>query len=74
MASHFRPTFWPSTLPWRLPEQGVNKAADLPWWHGEVRSLAQRSAAAAKEIKTLIGASVDEVNKVLVWSVMQAPR
>ncbi len=27
----------------------------------EVRSLAQRSAAAAKEIKTLIGASVDEV-------------
>lgn len=28
----------------------------------EVRSLAQRSAAAAKEIKTLIGASVDEVN------------
>jgi methyl-accepting chemotaxis protein len=28
---------------------------------GEVRSLAQRSAAAAKEIKTLIGASVDRV-------------
>ncbi len=30
---------------------------------GEVRSLAQRSAAAAKEIKTLIGASVDEVEQ-----------
>jgi methyl-accepting chemotaxis protein len=29
---------------------------------GEVRSLAQRSAAAAKEIKTLIGDSVDKVN------------
>jgi methyl-accepting chemotaxis protein len=29
---------------------------------GEVRSLAQRSAAAAKEIKTLIGASVDKVD------------
>jgi methyl-accepting chemotaxis protein len=28
---------------------------------GEVRSLAQRSAAAAKEIKTLIGTSVDRV-------------
>ena len=28
----------------------------------EVRSLAQRSAAAAREIKTLIGASVDKVN------------
>ncbi|MDP2833646.1 MAG: methyl-accepting chemotaxis protein [Pseudomonadota bacterium] len=29
---------------------------------GEVRSLAQRSASAAKEIKTLIGDSVDKVN------------
>jgi methyl-accepting chemotaxis protein len=29
---------------------------------GEVRSLAQRSAEAAKEIKDLIGASVDKVN------------
>ncbi|TXI24025.1 MAG: hypothetical protein E6Q67_03465 [Roseateles sp.] len=29
---------------------------------GEVRSLAQRSAAAAKEIKTLIGASVEKVD------------
>jgi methyl-accepting chemotaxis protein len=29
---------------------------------GEVRSLAQRSAAAAREIKTLIGASVDKVD------------
>jgi methyl-accepting chemotaxis protein len=29
---------------------------------GEVRNLAQRSAAAAKEIKTLIGASVDQVD------------
>ena len=30
---------------------------------GEVRSLAQRSAAAAKEIKTLIGASVEQVER-----------
>ena len=29
---------------------------------GEVRNLAQRSAAAAKEIKTLIGDSVDKVD------------
>ncbi len=41
----------------------MNKAGALPWCAGEVRSLAQRSAEAAKEIKSLITASVERVEQ-----------
>jgi hypothetical protein len=41
---------------------------------GEVRSLAQRSAEAAREIKTLIGASVERVEQGTRWSTRPAAR
>ena len=40
----------------------------------EVRSLAQRSAAAAKEIKALIGDSVDKVDAARGWWTRPARR
>jgi methyl-accepting chemotaxis protein len=40
----------------------------------EVRSLAGRSATAAKEIKTLIGASVDNVSQGCKWLSRPAAR
>ena len=39
----------------------VSKAAGSPWWRRKCRSLAQRSAAAAKEIKALIDDSAGKV-------------
>ena len=41
---------------------------------GEVRSLAQRSAEAAKEIKSLITASVERVEQGTRWSTRPARR
>ncbi len=41
----------------------ASKDAALPWWPSEVRNLAQRSAAAAKEIKELIADSVSRVGQ-----------
>ena len=40
----------------------------------EVRNLAQRSAAAAREIKTLSGTSVDKVDQAPGWYRTPAPR
>jgi methyl-accepting chemotaxis protein len=41
---------------------------------GEVRNLAQRSAAAAKEIKTLISTSVERVDQGTAWEIRLARR
>ena len=39
----------------------ANRAAALRWWPPRCAALAQRSASAAREIKTLIGDSVEKV-------------
>jgi Methyl-accepting chemotaxis protein (MCP) signalling domain len=44
------------------PRVPANTAGVSPWWAAEVRSLAQRSAVAAKKIKTLIDDSVGHVD------------
>ena len=52
----------------RAGEQG----AASPWWPARCAALAQRSAGAAREIKALIGSSVERVDSGAAWSARPA--
>ena len=56
----FKRICWPSMQPWK-PHEPESRVEDLRWWRRKSGTLAQRSATAAKEIKTLINESVQKV-------------